>query len=517
MVASPLCRTLAAAVLLLCAAPAFADYVVNTDADEDVDGDGTCSLREAITAVNHQASYHDCTSANAGESLISVAIPPNQGETHVIALTAALPRITHFIGIDATAQSGTTCTPAPNLRVQVTNPAQLAIDGLFFDAGSDFSSLKGLAFSGFSATQQAGIYIAGNDVQVGCVIAGTDPAGTSAEPNYYGIYVNGQSAQIGVATADEWLPNLISGNSMVNVYVDAGGADSVVSGNYIGVDHSGLAPLASPFGLYANDVSGLGIGYVSAKAPAERQRNIIGIAAPQSTTAVGVEFDHAIDNVAAGNYIGVGADGHTALPIGTGLEVVMLGGKSTLLGCDGVMSEVDCRNVIANPTGSAVENFEGSTATAIVGNYLGIAADGVTVLAATVYAVGITLAGADALVARNAISTGGAGTAILLSPGSSNQTPLFSNGAMAGSDGATLDSSDNCVSGNGAGVDTRTASNPTVPPTDFWNNWWGAANGPAPSGSGDSVSANVVFWPYLDAPSPYCGAIAGDIFASGFD
>src|SRR6516162_2231755 len=203
MVASALCRTFAAA-LLLCAAPAFADYVVNTDVDEDVDNDGTCSLREAITAVNHQANYHDCTSVNSGESQIRFAI----------ALTQALPRITHFIGIDATAQSGTTCTPAPDLRVQVTNPAQLAIDGLFFDFGSNLSSLKGVAFSGFAATQQAGIYISSNDVQVGCVIAGTDPSGTQAEPNYYGIYVNGQGAQIGVATAGEWLPNLFSGNSM---------------------------------------------------------------------------------------------------------------------------------------------------------------------------------------------------------------------------------------------------------------------------------------------------------------
>ena len=454
MVASALCRTFAAAVLLLCAAPAFADFVVNTDVDEDVDNDGTCSLREAINAVNLQANYHDCTSVNSGESSISVAIPPNQGETHVIALAAGLPEITHFVSIDASSQKGTVCTPVPNLRVQVTNPANLGIGGLMFQGGSDFSALKGLALSEFSAAQQAAIRIASDDVQVGCTIAGTDASGTRAEPNYYGIYVNGQSAQIGVATADAWLPNLFSGNSMVDVYIGPAGSDSIVSGNYIGVDADGVTPLPSAFGVYVDAATGVRIGYVSASAPADRQRNIIGVVSPTATTSLNVGFDNAVDSAIAGNYVGVGRDGFSVVAMGTGIGVSVLDGTSILVGCDGNTPDGACRNVIANPTGTGVENFEGSMDTAIVGNYIGIATDGETVLDGSATTIGIVLAGANALVARNAISTAGQGTGIVLSPDASNRTPVFANNATAGSSGATLDSSGNCLQHNGAGVDT---------------------------------------------------------------
>jgi hypothetical protein len=130
---------------------------------------------------------------------------------------------------------------------------------------------------------------------------------------------------------------------------------------------------------------------------------------------------------------------------------------------------------------------------------------------------GVELDGADTLVARNVISSGGAGTGVLLSPNSAGQTAVFLNHTSAGSTGATLNSSDNCVQGNGAGVDTNVASNPTVISTDFAANWWGAADGPAPNGSGNSASSNVNYAPFLTAPSPYCSVEVDVIFANGFD
>jgi hypothetical protein len=53
--------------------------------------------------------------------------------------------------------------------------------------------------------------------------------------------------------------------------------------------------------------------------------------------------------------------------------------------------------------------------------------------------------------------------------------------------------------------------------TDFTTNWWGAADGPAPNGSGNSASSNVNYTPFLTAPSPYCSLEVDVIFANGFD
>jgi hypothetical protein len=229
-----------------------------------------------------------------------------------------------------------------------------------------------------------------------------------------------------------------------------------------------------------------------------------------------VQFDNTIDNTIAGNYIGVGADGVTLVPIGTGLAVSVFQSSSTVVGCDGITPSANCRNVIANPAGTAVQNFEGSSNTAIVGNYLGVAADGTTTFGGSANTTGIELSGADALISANYITTGGLGTGIVLSPSSANQTPSFLNQTPAGTHGATLDSSGNCLQGNGtAGVDVNVASNPTVISTDFVDNWFGAADGPAPNGSGDSVSSNINYMPFLTAAASVCAADA--IFANGFE
>jgi hypothetical protein len=425
--------------------------------------------------------------------------------------------VTHAINIDATTQSGAACTPIPNLRVQIANPSAVAVDGLTIDVGADFSSVSGLAVSGFSAHTRAGIYVAANDVAIGCTISGTNASGTMAQPNYYGIYVDGQGAAIGIANDTQWLPNLISGNSLANVFIASGGSDSAVSASYIGVDSSGATPLPSSFGVYAQGATGVRVGYTGGGGTIDHQRNVIAVASPLATTSVDVAFDNTIDGVLAGNYIGVAGDGQTTIPANSVIDISVFQGDTTLIGCDGNTTVGNCRNVIANSSGIAVQNFEGSANTAIVGNFIGVAADGTTAFSATANARGIELDGADTLIARNVIMSGGAGTGVLLSPNSAGQTPVFLNQISAGNNGAIMNSSDNCVQGNGAGVDTNIASNPTVISTDFVANWWGAADGPAPNGSGNSASSNVNYAPFLTAPSPYCSVVVDVIFANGFD
>lgn len=518
----PAARARTVMLALLACAPlsiAHASFIVNTDLDEDVDNDGTCSLREAITAVNMQIDYHDCTSAVQPESSVLFAIPPNTGELHTIELASALPTITRFIGIDATQQSGTTCTPLPHVRVQITNPLQLVADGLVLDTLSDNSVVGGLAFSGFAADFSAGLRINTNNVVVGCVLSGTDAGGSVAQPNYYGIKVdNGaQNATIGVADASAWLPNLISGNTFANIFINAGGSDSLISANYIGVDNSGVNALESGYGIYVQAATGVHIGVGFRDGPAEHQRNIIGVASPALTSSANIELDNTTDSVVAGNYVGVGVDGHTVLPMTTGTAISVTQASGTLIGCNGNSSWETCRNVIVNPTGLGIVVYQGSTGTAVVSNFIGIAADGVTVIPGTANAAGVDLSGGDALVARNLISTG-AGVAISLNPNSLNATPVFLNQTPAGNGGAILDSSDNCVQDNtNGGVFTNSNGGAAAATsTTFLNNWWGASDGPAPGGSGTFASNNVITAPFLTAPSPYC-SLLDRIFVQGFE
>src|SRR5262249_2561602 len=173
----------------------------------------------------------------------------------------------------------------------IANPSNLAIDGLtLLSDGAQTeptSIIKGVGFAGFASSQKAGLVIERSDVAVGCSIAGTDLSGTAAQPNFYGVYVNAPATDIGIATASDSLPNLISGNTMVNVYVDAGGADTVISGNYIGVDASGATPLVSAFGVYSFQVAGLRIGYAGGGAAVTSQRNVITVAAAPGPARVG--------------------------------------------------------------------------------------------------------------------------------------------------------------------------------------------------------------------------------------
>jgi parallel beta-helix repeat protein len=66
---------------------------------------------------------------------------------------------------------------------------------------------------------------------------------------------------------------------------------------------------------------------------------------------------------------------------------------------------------------------------------------------------------------------------------------------------------DNCVYGNtGYGAENTTGTT-----LDFESNWWGAADGPSGSGpgSGDAVSADIDFDPWLTVTPPICIAVGG--------
>jgi uncharacterized repeat protein (TIGR01451 family) len=160
-------------------------------------------------------------------------------------------------------------------------------------------------------------------------------------------------------------------------------------------------------------------------------------------------------------------------------------------------------NVIANHPrkGIAIDgpNFTG---TVVSGNLIGTAADGVTAMGNGfgVAPVGFgpdpaidILFGAAATVAGNRLLYNSIGLLVR------DCEPADCGGATAGS--LLMGSTDNCLVFNDTG-----ASNTTGVSNTFASNWWGAEDGPSGvgPGHGDSVSADIVFAPFLAAAPVGC-------------
>ncbi len=264
---------------------------------------GTCTLRAAIQQSNVSAG------ADAIEFNIAGA------GVHTIQPATQFPVITQELTIDGYTQPGA----AENTDPVATNAVLLIeLDGSA--AGNPASGLsvfggpmavRGLVINRFST---AGISMGGNaafhDVR-GCFI-GTDPSGTVALGNYYGIdFSNGTNFTIGgSAPADR---NLIAGSETAGVH----GGNFVsgvleVIGNLVGTDASGQAALP-------NDT-----GVVVRWAPYTISANVI---SGNRTVALLLE---APGSVVQANQIGTTADGSG--PLGNGNDGIRSFSRSNTIG-----------------------------------------------------------------------------------------------------------------------------------------------------------------------------------------
>jgi hypothetical protein len=66
-----------------------------------------------------------------------------------------------------------------------------------------------------------------------------------------------------------------------------------------------------------------------------------------------------------------------------------------------------------------------------------------------------------------------------------------------------VSASQNCIYANTTAASTGTGGNPFI----ATNNWWGATNGPGPSGSGNPVSGNVTVTPFLATAAAICSPV----------
>ena len=275
---------------------AAATFTVTTIADS-----GAGSLRQAILDAN----------ANFGDDDIAFSIP--ESGVHTIVLGSALPAIAHPVTIDGYTQpgsspnsnppgqgnnavltieiDGTAVGSNPCLTVNAGNASALTmiVDGLAINRCPNVAILVG--------TGGDGALIVGNFI-------GTDPAGNS-RPGLQG----GGVAILGAQNVSV-RGNLVSGNDAYGISINTGGDGSAVTGNLIGTNAAGTAPIPG-VPVDAGGVIVFGSANVTIGGPSTADRNVISGLPGDGITVDGSTVIQA--NYIQGNYIGTDVTGTHAL------------------------------------------------------------------------------------------------------------------------------------------------------------------------------------------------------------
>ena len=214
---------------------------------------GTGSLRQAIL---------DSNAATAATNTVDFNIPGSGVQT--IEPLSPLPAITNPVLIDGTSQPGYAGTPLIELNGSQAGGG----DGLTITGAG--VTVRGLDVDSFS--QGAGIHLAGAGTTGDWIYGnflGTDPTGTQAEPNQYGVEIDAGAANNLIGTNGDGVNdsaerNLLSGDLFAGVWINGQGTDgNAVAGNLIGTGVNGDVALGngtSP--KYDSDDNAIGGGVV---------------------------------------------------------------------------------------------------------------------------------------------------------------------------------------------------------------------------------------------------------------
>jgi len=328
-----------------------ATFTVNT-ADDHNDGvcnAADCTLREAINA------------ANAGDT-ISFNIPGSG--VHTINATSGY-SITKAVTIDGGTQPGFAGVPLIELNGA---GAGAGVNGFAVNAPN-------VIIRGFIVNRFPGYAISfdslGNDTVQSCYI-GTNATGTAASANVAGgIRINAPNITIGGNTSGAG--NLISGNKGNGIDVFVGNA--TIQGNFIGSNSAGATKVSNASGVVIRGAANNIIGGTTIGA-----RNLI---SGNAEAGVRILDAGATNNLVQGNFIGTDATGTVKYACGAigcaniignsnGIAV-LTGAQSTTIGGPAT----GARNVITGNLGSGV-SVSGGGVTSIVGNFIGLDADGIS-------------------------------------------------------------------------------------------------------------------------------------------
>ncbi|MFM7534723.1 MAG: choice-of-anchor C family protein, partial [Acidimicrobiales bacterium] len=300
----------------------------------------------------------------------------------------------------------------------------------------------------------AGVRIAGNRV-------GTNPAGTAAVRNLYGIWITEGATGAVIGGGQPGEGNLVSGNDFgIVLGWLAGAGASTVQGNLIGTDVTGTAALANGLGVQVADGSGHLIG-----GPSAATRNVI-----SGNTGAGILLGASAGTV-LGNHIGTNALGTAA--------IANVGGGVSVTGSGHRIGSATAGNLISGNAQFGIALSGASAANNVVqGNRIGTDVAGVGAVPNQELGVGIlsgasgnTVGGVAAGEGNTIAYNNGSGIAVYNGASSGNvlrgnsifgTTGLPGLGIDLGRDGVTVNDGATSTSAPNRGMDTAVLTNVTA-------------------------------------------------------
>jgi len=327
-----------------CVSAAGATFTVINTSDS-----GAGSFREAITNAN----------TTGGADMIIFDIPGAGQKT--ITVLSDLPTITETVTVDG-GNSGV----ASN-RVELAGAGVVATGLHLENSGASNSTIRNLVLNGFTSRQILFLFsVTGCTIQGN--IIGLNPAGTAiVDTSGQGIEMDvGCSGNlIGGTTAAE--RNVIS--SSTNIAIVLNGSDSIVQGNFIGLNAAGSARAGNAnFGVFV----GNGSATIGGTNPGEG--NVI-VAGNGIEIGGNPALNHS-SGLVQGNFIGTDAAGMISLNAGIGIGINVSHASGAVISGGNVISGNNTGVLI---TSSGISGASSDSIT-VQGNFIGTAADGVTAL-----------------------------------------------------------------------------------------------------------------------------------------
>ena len=287
-----------------------------------------------------------------------------------IAPASALPAVSAPAVIDAQTQPGWSNAPIVELNGV---GAGAGVSGLSIAAGG--TTVRGLIVNRFAGPGIA-IAAAGGDTVSGCRI-GTNAAGTAAAANGgHGIAINGAAANV-VGGTTVTARNVLSGNAQYGIWITGAGATgTIVRGNFIGLTATGTAAVPNLSGVAVEGgATATVIGGTSAAARNFVSGNasagiLLGGAGTSGTlvqgNSIGTDSTGVapVPNASHGVLVGMGAAGNTVggLVAGAGNVVTASGSHGVVIADAGTRGDAVLGNSIFSNGGIGITlNLDGVT------------------------------------------------------------------------------------------------------------------------------------------------------------